>query len=192
MEDFYFGRLDGYAANEVLKVRRIRSRYRIAFNRNMLCRAIAQAATFDAHLSCHGDKAGIQLTDGDCLTWNEVAEDFEPLASPDRILVNSTCVGGDAGIATAFGDAKKRFGYLCGSLDANGVAFHDSCIAWSILYNVLANHEDISRKAFQDALRKINLAVSGDFVYRRWDRRGRIYRSFPPAKKTACVVRPGP
>jgi hypothetical protein len=188
-EDFYLGKLDGFAANEVLKVRRIRSRYRVAFNREMLHKAIAEAVRFEAdifHLSCHGDEDGVQLSDqratGASLTWEELAADFTPFASNRRILVNSSCEGGHNGVAEAFRKCDQRFGYICGSTN-KAVTFHDSCLAWSILYNVLANEASISRLVFQSAIGKINGVVSGDFVYRRWDSKKDRYRYYPSRKE---------
>jgi hypothetical protein len=180
--DFYLGKLDGYAANEILKVRRIASRYRIVFDLDMFRRAIRDAVKFEAdifHLSCHGDAEGVDLADGSSLSWEELAEEFAPLASVDRILVNSSCQGAHKGIATAFREAPVRFGYLCGSVAEDGVAYTDSCLAWSILYNILASKESISRRVFQEAIDKVNGAVSGDFVYRRWDTKEGRYLVYP-------------
>lgn len=188
-EDFYSGRLDGFAANEVLKVRDIPSQYRIVFNREMLQKAIAEAVEFEAdifHLSCHGGEDGVQLSDqrssGEILTWEEIASDFQPLAEKERILVNSSCKGGDGGVAEAFRKSKKRFGYICGST-SEIVTFHDSCLAWSVLYNILANEQSTSKSTFQDAIKKINSVVSGDFVYRRWDHYKNRYRFYPPRQE---------
>jgi hypothetical protein len=183
--DFYLGRLDGHAANEVLKVRRIPSLYRVVLDRKMLKKAVAAAGRFETdifHLSCHGDETGIQLADGEELGWEELADELTPLASRSRILVNSSCVGGHSGIAKAFRATSNRFGYICGSTrstEDDGVGYHDACLAWSILYNVLANRQSRSRAAFQDAIDKINAVVAGDFVYRRWDGKMRGYRSYP-------------
>jgi hypothetical protein len=180
-EDFYLGRLDGHAAHEVLKVRRISSAYRIVLNREMLRKAIVYAAKAGAdifHLSCHGNADGVQLTDGECLSWGELADEFAPFATARRILVNSTCEGGHVGVSKAFREAPVRFGYLCGSSDET-VGYADSCLAWSILYNVLANEESISQRAFQKAIDKVNAALPGEFVYRRWVEGDGRYKVYP-------------
>jgi hypothetical protein len=180
-EDFYEGTLDGFAANEVLKVRGIRSWYRPALNQAMLVRAIDEATRRDAtvfHLSCHGNEEGVVLADDTPLPWDELAELFQPFATESRLLVNSSCGGGHGGCANAFQKASNRFGYICGST-ADIVDFQDSCIAWSILYNVIANAENTSPPTMRSAIEKINAVVAGDFVYRRWDSRLGKYRYYP-------------
>jgi hypothetical protein len=99
--DFHLGRLDGHAANEVLKVPRIPSLYRVVLDRKMLKKAVAEAGRFETdifHLSCHGDETGIQLADGEELGWEELADELTPLASRSRILVNSSCAGAHRGL----------------------------------------------------------------------------------------------
>jgi hypothetical protein len=170
--------------------------YRIVFKREMLRRGIVDAVAFGTdifHLSCHGDEDGVQLTDGTCLSWAELADEFAPLAAPERILVNSSCGGGHVAMAKAFGEAGSRFGYVCGSTTKTA-AYHDLCLAWSILYNVPANHEAADgeklRDAFKDAMAKINGVVQGDFVYRRWDEEKGHYRRFPkmPSEERAILA----
>ncbi|SRR5712691_184559 len=76
-EDFYEGRTDGFAANEILKIQQVRTSYKIVFDRNHLVRAIGDALAGDfqaLHLSAHGDERGISLTDSDFVTWLEPAE----------------------------------------------------------------------------------------------------------------------
>jgi hypothetical protein len=153
-QDFYHGRLDGYGANELLKVRRIPSRYRLTFNLDMLRLAIKEAERYEGdifHVSCHGNDKGIALSDGTDLSWDALASEFTTFSNERRILVNSSCEGGHRGIAQAFKKASSQFGYICGST-AETVTFHDSSLAWSILYNVLANEKSISKNALRNAI----------------------------------------
>ena len=60
-EDFYEGRTDGFAANEVLKIQQVRTSYKIVLDKDHLERAIgdAHAGDFQAlHISAHGDGRG--------------------------------------------------------------------------------------------------------------------------------------
>jgi len=152
----------------------------------MLKKAVAEAGRFETdifHLSCHGSEAGIRLANGEDLAWEKLVDDLKPLATRNRILVNSSCDGAHSGIAKAFCANTNRFGYICGSTAKGGVSFHDACLAWSILYNVLANCGSRSREAFQEAIDKINGIVAGDFVYRRWDGKTHRYLSYPVRRR---------
>jgi len=94
--DVYSGRLDGFAANEVLKVSGTPSQYRLVYNREMLERAIQEAGEIGTdifHLSCHGNETGVELTDGSFLGWDDLADMFNGFADDARILVNSSCGG---------------------------------------------------------------------------------------------------
>lgn len=79
--DFYERQLDGYAANEILRILRTRSKYRIAFTKLLIRRSIAEAAAggFEVlHFSSHGNSGGIRITDGTRLSWTEFAENRPP------------------------------------------------------------------------------------------------------------------
>jgi hypothetical protein len=80
------------------------------------------------------------------------------------------------GVAEAFTRSPNQFGYICGATQP--VGFQDSSIAWSILYNVLATAENANASTMRNAIRKINAAISGDFVYRRWDEDQQRYWSY--------------
>lgn len=183
-DDFYAGRLDGFAANEVLKVGEIESRYRVILNRKMLKRAIEEAHEWDAtvfHLCCHGDREGVKLACGQSVSWDEIAKEFQSFATGERTLINSICYGGDSEVAKAFKKAKNKFGYICGPKET--VPYPDSCIAWSILYNSLQkkkidNDKRAERTAFRNAIKKINKVVDGDFLYRRWDEKKKKYLQY--------------
>lgn len=178
-EDFYFNRTDGFAANEVLRIQQVRSRYRIAFDRKSLNRAILEADRDDygiLHISCHGDDEQIGLTDGTAINWPDLAGDLLPFANSDRALVLSSCSGGYVGVTKAFQKAGVAFQYVFGSTSPAGVGFTDSCLAWSILYSQIVEH-GFSRPALRSTLDKINAVVPGDFVYRRWN--GSRYLHYP-------------
>jgi len=185
-EDLYCGRMDGFAAGEVLKVQQIETRYRAVMNRDFLVRAVKEAHHFGAdifHLSCHGDSTGPRLHDGTDLSWDELADIFQPFANRDRVLVNSICEGGHDGIAKAFKEKSNKFGFICGSISKNGIYFDDACLAWSVLYNVLGSAKSANKSAFQSAINKMNSVVDGDFVYRRWDEPTKLYKYYPKSKK---------
>lgn len=177
-KDFYERRLDGHAANEILRILGTRTEYRIAFTQSLVECAIAEATegNFEVlHFSSHGDNEGIRLTNGKNLNWSEFVELIKPVSGPEKALVMATCGGGDKELAKALIAADVVFGWVFGST-AETVAFSDSCLAWSILYNRLFDH-GFERKDLKVTLKAINAAIAGDFVYRRWD--GKKYLHYP-------------
>lgn len=180
-DDFYERRLDGHAANEVLKILDVETEYRIAFTKTLLTRAIAEAAKSKSqvlHFSSHGNSTGVYLTNGKMLSWKAFVELIKPVAGPNKALVMATCGGGDKQLTKALTAVGVIFGWVFGST-ANTVSFSDSCLAWSILYNRLVDH-GFEKSALMTTLEAINVAIDGDFVYRRWD--GKKYVHYPTEK----------
>jgi len=177
--DFYDGRTDGRAAQEVVRLHQVRSDYRLVLDRKHLKKAVREAADGDFgvfHLSCHGDKDGVRLTDGEDLDWAELAGILKPVAGEGRLLVMASCSGGYAGLGAALAEAGAVFGYVFGSTDKTGVRFTHSALAWSVLYNRLIEGA-FTKKGVQATIDRINGIVAGDFVYRRWN--GKRYLHYP-------------
>lgn len=178
-DDFYDRRLDGYAANEVLRIQNVRSSYRVVLDNPRLRKSIAEAAGSDFtvyHLSCHGDDDGITLADEGFIPWLEFARLMTGYATLDRILVLSCCSGGYVAVTKALAKAGCTFGYVFGSSAEEGVGYTDSCLAWSMLYSRFAE-SGFSRSKLRQIIDKINFVVPGSFVYRRWD--GTKYLRYP-------------
>ena len=184
--DFYEGRTDGFAANEVLKIQQVRTSYKIVFDKDHLARAVRDARTGDfqvLHISAHGDDRGTSLTDGNSVTWLDLAELLRTFGgAPNkatRILVVSSCMGGYVGLSKALQRHNVAFRFIFGSTARAGVGFTHSCLAWSILYNRLvelgSSRFDLAK--LRITLDKINQVVPGDFVYRRWN--GKVYLRYP-------------
>ncbi|HEY0382234.1 MAG TPA: hypothetical protein VGC72_08555 [Candidatus Elarobacter sp.] len=175
--DFYKERTDGLAAHGVLRAGGTRSAYRIVLNEKMLRRAVKEAASGSykaLHVSCHGDKVGLQLADGSDIDWEPLAELLRPFAGKNRILVLSSCTNGHVGLANALAKKRVIFGWLFGS-SSKRVDFTHCCLAWSVLYNRLLN-SGLDRAGLRKTLDEINAILSGEFVYRRWDEtRYRVY-----------------
>ncbi|MDF0544868.1 hypothetical protein PX699_21190 [Sphingobium sp. H39-3-25] len=182
-EDFYERRVDGHAANEILKIRGLSTDYRIVLTKPLLKRAIKEAADggFQIfHLSAHGNDEGICLADETKLSWAELAKLLKRVSGPESALVMATCRGGDRNLTEALRETGATFGWVFGST-AEKVSFSDSCLAWSILYNRLARKNGFGRPALKATLTAVNAAITGDFVYRRWDDEKGRYLRFPSA-----------
>lgn len=109
-KEFYDRDWEGHVAEEIVRLLDGKASYRIVLNAEMLRRAITSASenAYDVfHLSCHGSKKGVRLTDNTRLSWGEVADCFQK-AAPPKALILSSCVGGDGGIARAFEERKRR------------------------------------------------------------------------------------
>jgi uncharacterized oligopeptide transporter (OPT) family protein len=181
-KDFYERRLDGHAANEILRILDVTTEYRIAFTKTLVERAIDEAAKSNSqvlHFSSHANSSGVFLTNSKRLSWKDFVDMIKPAAGPEKALVMATCGGGDRELTKALTAAEVTFGWVFGST-ADSVTFSDSCLAWSILYNRLVDH-GFEKTALMKTLKAINAAIEGDFVYRRWD--GKTYLHYPTSKR---------
>jgi hypothetical protein len=136
----------------------------------MLKRAVEEAheGNFSIfHLSCHGDEHGLGLTDGTTIDWSEFANLMSPFADETRMLVLASCFAGVPGVSRAFRKEGVVFGWIFGS--RKGVGHTHSCLAWSVLYYSRLAEGSRKRAQMKLTLDKINAAVRGDFMYRRWD-----------------------
>jgi hypothetical protein len=173
---------EGHAAEEIIRLLNGRTRYRMVLNRALLRRAIKEAADNGYgifHLSCHGDENGVQLSGNRDVSWRELAECFQEAKSAPSVLVLSSCVGGDAGIARAFDKLAQRPTVIFGAEateEKELITLPSACISWSILYSGLAA-DGMTPDAFKKAVAKMNKVTPHQFVYRRWDGRG--YRRYP-------------
>jgi hypothetical protein len=174
-EEFYNRDWEGYVAEEIVRLLDGKASYRIVLNTTLLCRAIKSASenSYDVfHLSCHGSEKGIRLTDGTRLSWADLADCFQQVKKMPNALILSSCIGGDGGIARVFAKRKRRPDVIFGaeaSNDEHLLTFPGACIAWPILYTVLAT-QGMNAAAFKEAVKKMNAVTSHQFVYRRWDR----------------------
>jgi len=181
-EEFYQRDWEGRVVEEIVRLLDGKASYRIVLNAELLLRAIKAASknAYDVfHLSCHGNKSGIGLTTVKrTISWEKLADLFQKADHVPSVLVLSSCVGGDRGIARAFAERKRRPGVIFGAEadDEDVLTFPTACITWPILYTSLATTGK-NPKAFKDAVKKMNLIAPHRFVYRRWD--GKKYRRYP-------------
>jgi hypothetical protein len=142
--EFYNRNWEGHVAEEIVRLLDGKASYRIVLNAELLCRAIKTASenAYDIfHLSCHGSKKGIRLTDDKRLSWAELADCFQKAHDIPKALILSSCVGGNGGIARAFENRKRRPQVIFGAEaedDDHLLTFPGACISWPILYTILA------------------------------------------------------
>jgi hypothetical protein len=185
-EDFYNRDWEGHAAEEIVRLLDGQARYRVVLSRTLLRKAIKESGTDGYsifHLSCHGNKDGVQLSGLRDVSWQQLAEYFQAAKSVPDALVISSCVGGDAGIARAFEKLDQRPAVIFGAEAAKKsdvITLPNACISWSILYSVLAE-QGMTPDAFKEAVDKMNKVTPHQFAYRRWH--GGKYKRYPAKKQ---------
>lgn len=187
-DDFYNDQLDGNATSQLLRLLEIDFEMCIALDERRLSRALkfADSGNFDViHLSCHGDKDGIQLANRTCIDWEPFAKLFQKCRAHPRALVMSACCGASSGIGRAFANVPLQPNIIFGSTDER--YYHDYAVAWAILYRVFLLN-GVHRDAAQQALAHINAVVSAKFKYRRWDDTENKYLVFPGTMADYGVV----
>lgn len=186
--DFYNDQLDGNSTLRLLQLLNVKSEMHVALDERRLARALKLASeeTFDViHLSCHGDKKGVQLADGTEIDWKPLADLFQKYRVQPRALVMSACCGASSGIGDAFASVRLRPDIIFGSKDPRD--YHDYAVAWAILYRIFCLY-GVNRDTAQQALAHINAVVHPAFRYRRWDDGDGKYRFFPGTSARYGVV----
>jgi hypothetical protein len=171
-DDFYERDWEGNVVEEIVRLLRGRTFYRIVITPKYLAKAVTLAAKHKCdvfHLSCHGNETGIFLTDETHLSWKELAKVFQKADPMPKVLVLSSCLGGDKGLAQAFKKSDRRPDVIFGAEadEPDNISFAGACISWPILYTELVDR-GLSQSVFMDAVNKMNTITPHQFVYRRW------------------------
>ncbi len=178
--NFYRREWEGHVVEEIVRLSGARTTYRIAITKGFLIQALERASKRDCeifHLSCHGNDEGICLTNGERLSWDELAEAFDDATYDPDALILSSCLGGEGGAARAFFKKEWRPSVIFGSeSNSDKLTFSGACISWPILYTELVQ-KGMGREVFQHAVDKMNSVTNHEFVYWRWD--ADRYRRYP-------------
>ena len=177
--DFYKQKLDGIAAQGILKILGVSNELRFVLDRKHFRKAIADAKEMSCsliHLSCHGGEDGIALANNCQVNWDQFADLFQEIAWCPYALVMSSCCGATSGIRKAFETKSQRPGIIFGSSDERSYA--EYTVAWAILYHRF-KMDGVTKDAAQHALKEIHAVVSDKFLYRRWSDSGGEYRFYP-------------
>jgi hypothetical protein len=183
-KDFYNRDWEGHTAEEIVRLLKGRTCYRIVLNPKLLRRAFKEAGEngYDVfHLSCHGDEEGVRVSNGTDISWRQLADYFQEAKQAPPILVLSSCIGGDAEVARAFNEHSRRPTIIFGAEatdETDLLTLPGACISWSILYSVLAA-DGMTPDAFKEAVAKMNKVTPHQFVYRRWDDKRKSYARYP-------------
>lgn len=179
--DVYDGRKEGFALMEALRLASIPYRYFAVSDMATLDRAITDIAAMPPksvsvrpgetptetiylphlHISAHGNDAGIGLTNGDFVSWPDLALMLHGLNKSRGYLFGgkrgwacltlSCCKGSHAKVMLP---EDKPWPVLSLVATDTNIAWSDALTAWIVYYHLLVLRE---RKA-EDALRVMNLA----------------------------------
>jgi len=187
-EDFYKHELDGPATYQLLRLLGLEPELKYIIDRQHLRAAIQFATSLRTqvfHLSCHGDETGIQLCDGEDISWSRLAGYFQTGPYCPDALVMSACCGVSAGIADEFAKRDKRPKIIFGTTEDLG--YSQFAVAWAILYRRF-KLIGVRREAARRALRDICAVVHSSFLYRGWDTENEEYGRYPEDGVTYKVI----
>ncbi len=85
----------------------------------------------------------------------------------ETILCLSACEAGNIAVAKAFDKRSAPPTYIVGPEEDVGYA--QTCVGWNVFYHYLAEN-GISKYSVQQALNRMNQAIDGTFLYRRWSK----------------------
>lgn len=148
--DFYHGRSEGELLTQVLRLNMIPCDKRTAISKESL-RACLILGLADAmkvhptnlpilHLSMHGNEKGIQLSNGEVLTWDELRALLVPVnqSLENKLLLSmSACNGFSACEMTMDPDVSLPYSALVANTETPTWA--DTAVAYSAFYHRLAN-----------------------------------------------------
>ena len=154
-KELYEGMSEGELLERALSLADIECERRLVVNRDMFEEAIGQdftEAVEDSdcwppvlHFSLHGDESGIELTNGDEVSWDELREMLIPVNSgfdETLTLCMSACQGVQALQAAMNSGALPFVGVIGPTGDPT---WSDAAIAYAAFYHLLVKTRDIDR-----------------------------------------------
>ncbi|MEH2197993.1 hypothetical protein [Nostoc sp.] len=145
----------GRSLSEAFNIADIPYRYNLASNKEMFIEALHNRLImalkdlnqkyFILHLSMHGNKDGIELTNKYFLKWNELYELILPLKNymnGSLIICMSSCEGFYGALMDMNLDGEAPLGALVGNTQE--VYYHDAAIAYITFYHLFFKGKHIS------------------------------------------------
>lgn len=146
-DDLLDGRTEGRALSEVLDLAKIPYCYNLVTNLETLSialdtRLLEAADHFGLapilHLSMHGNKKGVGLTDGRRLLWSDLRTLLAPLTNVmegELLICMSSCFGSAGCRMARHEGAEPPFGALVGNKES--VSWEDAAVAYVTFYHLL-------------------------------------------------------
>lgn len=153
--DLQARRAEGFVLNEALGIAQIPHWYTLVRTRDELRNALQEGIATAwhqlgahlnpiVHLSVHGNAQGIQLNNGDFLTWHELRELLLPLlqAMQGRLLIcMSSCFGAGGCRMAMYNDQHRPFWALVGH--SRSPSWADAAISYVSFYHLFFKGFDI-------------------------------------------------
>lgn len=148
--DIYFGRSEGALLQQAVNLNNIPCSLRLVISRD----ALIYALTYDLpeiikshndkapilHISAHGFDEGIQLSNGDQITWQELREILKPICEAlkgNLLLCMSSCSGiSSCRMAMDLNDTHEPFFAVIGHPDKP--TWPDTAVAYATFYHLIA------------------------------------------------------
>lgn len=171
-QDIYFGRSEGAIIQQAVNLNNIPCSLRFTISRDAFIYALTHELPQVIknhndrapvlHISAHGFPEGIQLSNGDQITWQDLREILKPLSEAlkgNLLICMSSCSGASACcMAMHTTDTEEPFFAIIGH--PNEPTWPDTAVAYATFYHLIAKgyHIDEAVKAMQIA--------SGDSKFR--------------------------
>lgn len=166
-DDMLDGRNEGRLISEAFRIARIPSSYSLAVAKNKFVEALTPGILKGVdffklypilHISAHGNKNGILLTDGTFLQWEELREILKPIntfLNNGLTICLSTCSGFSGYKMAKISEENMPFYGIVGPLQQ--LTWEDSAIAFMVFYNRLSKEGLVKR-----AIDAMNAASGGN------------------------------
>jgi len=179
-DDIYDNLLEADAIAQILQLLGVHAVSKKVIDKRHLSKAIREARKSKAsifHLSCHANGDGFELTADYDLHWSDLAG-LAGKRLEDMVLCLSACEAGNIAVSEVFAKTECPPAFIVGP--EHDVDYAQACVAWSVFYHYLARR-GIGKEQMKSALDRMNSAIDGSFIYRRWT--GKLYLRYPKKKK---------
>ncbi len=163
-DDLLDGRTEGRALHEMFRLSGTVGWYSLITSRNMfyqvLNKRLPEALQCFSpklpiiHLSMHGNTDGIELTNGDYITWDELRIALAPLnnaMSGGLLICMSSCFGSSGCRMAMHEDNERPFWALVGS--TSSPSWENAAVAYITFY-----HQFFKQQSVENAVHKMNVA----------------------------------
>lgn len=184
--DLLLGRTEGRTLCEALQLSGTANKHNLAVSRGafeyclvtgLIQESSAAGVAPVLHLSCHGNKQGIELTDGTRYSWPELRTLLLQAMNSTALLIGlSSCEGASGAVMAMFEDTHQPFWALVGPTTT--VAWSDAAVAFTTFYHLWFKQftlgESVTRMNAAAGLEHAFVAYSGQHLRDAWNSRATL------------------